>query len=181
MDSTLPNSSLHTKLRQMMSSKITREILENYLKCKYKSHLNFLGVKGIKSDYEKLLSESSPRFKQKATQKTLARCSERDIARDVALNRQLLQQGVPFILNGTAEDEALSLSFDGLKKIESPSKISNFHYVPILFSASEKIHGEEKTAACTLRISSCRDSRLAATRGTPYLWSTAQDDKNKVK
>lgn len=122
----------------------TKEILESYFKCKYKSHLYFLGEKGIKSEYEKLLVESKARIKQIANQKILSHCSTAEVTCNVALTRQLLQQGFRYIINGTVKVDNLSLSFEGLKKVEGQSKIANFHYVPILISESENIHNEEK-------------------------------------
>ena len=40
-----------------MAAKITRDILESYLHCKYKGFLKLTGQQGTKSDYETLLTE----------------------------------------------------------------------------------------------------------------------------
>lgn len=40
-----------------MTAKITREILEGYLNCRYKGHLKLAGEHGTRSDYEALLIE----------------------------------------------------------------------------------------------------------------------------
>jgi len=114
----------------------TKEIFESFFKCKYKSHLTFLRENGITSDYEKLLVESKAQIRQKANQKILSHSSKAEVACNVALTRQLLQQGFRFIINGTVKDDNLSLSFDGLKKLEGQSKIANFHYAPILIRES---------------------------------------------
>jgi len=42
-----------------MAMKITADILESYLQCKYKAHLKLANEQGIKSEYESLLLESS--------------------------------------------------------------------------------------------------------------------------
>lgn len=127
-----------------MTDESTKEIIESYFKCKYKSHLYFLGEKGITSDYENLLVKAKAQIKQKANNKILSHSSKAEVACNVTLTSQLLQRGFQFIINGTVKDGTLSLSFDGLKKVEGQSKIANFHYVPILISGSENIHNEEK-------------------------------------
>ena len=40
-----------------MATKITRDIMESYLNCKYKAHLKLAGQQGTMSDYELLLTE----------------------------------------------------------------------------------------------------------------------------
>jgi predicted RecB family nuclease len=47
------------------------------------------------------------------------------------------------VLNATLEDDLLSLSFDGLKRVDGPSKLGDFHYVPMLFHEGQKV-GEEQ-------------------------------------
>ena len=127
-----------------MNDELTKETLESYFRCKYKFYLYFLGERGIKSDYEKLLVESRQDFKQKAAQKILSYSVETKVTCNVTLTRQLLQQGNQYIFNGTAKDGSLSLSFDGLKKVEGASKVAKFHYLPILISESENIHSVER-------------------------------------
>lgn len=127
-----------------MNDALTKETLESYFKCKYKLYLYSLGEKGVKSDYEELLAESRIHFKQKAIQKILAHSSESEFACNVTLTRQLLRQGTRYIFNGAAREGTLSLFFDGLKKVEGPSKVANFSYIPILISESENIHSEER-------------------------------------
>ena len=51
-----------------MDRKITREILESFLKCEYKSHLQLIGQKGTISDFENMLRESRANFEQQATE-----------------------------------------------------------------------------------------------------------------
>ena len=40
-----------------MVTKITRDIIESYLNCKYKAHLKLTRQQGTKSDYALLLAE----------------------------------------------------------------------------------------------------------------------------
>jgi len=52
-----------------MNTPVTREILHNYLRCKYKGYLKLRGESGTKTDYEILIRELSEKFKLKAVNK----------------------------------------------------------------------------------------------------------------
>ena len=95
-----------------MDGKITEEILASYLKCAYKSHLQSLGMSGIRSDYETMLAKSCSDYKQKVVDKIIERSSNNESIQNVVLNRQLIQQGLSYLLNVKAENEDLCLTFD---------------------------------------------------------------------
>ena len=42
------------------------------------------------------------------------------------------------------EDDLLSLRFDGLKKVDGPSKLGDFHYVPMLFHEGRKVGKQQR-------------------------------------
>ncbi len=127
-----------------MATKITREILEAYLNCKTKAHLKLAGQQGIVSDYEALLISTRQEVRDRAIEKILARTPEGDVARDVLLTAATLRAGSSYVLNGTLEDDLISLSFDGLKRIDGPSKLGDFHYVPMLFHQSRKVGKDQR-------------------------------------
>ena len=52
--------------RYSVTMKITGDILESYLQCKYKVHLKLVSQQGIKADYELLLLESRNRVRVEA-------------------------------------------------------------------------------------------------------------------
>jgi len=64
--------------------------------------------------------------------------------RGVTLTNSVLKQGLPFILETTLEDSTISLSFDGLKKAPGPSKLGDFHYIPMSFHGEYKIRKEHR-------------------------------------
>jgi hypothetical protein len=66
-----------------MATGITREVIESYLKCKFKSYLRQTGEVGRKSDYESLLIDVRSEIRIKVRDKILAQYG----AEDVALNR----------------------------------------------------------------------------------------------
>ena len=48
------------------------------------------------------------------------------------------------MLDATLEDDQLSLGFDGLKRVDGPSKLGDFHYIPMLFVEGRKIRKEQR-------------------------------------
>ncbi len=127
-----------------MSTKITRQILEAYLSCKTKAHLKLAGQQGVGWDYESLLVENRQEVRHRAIGKILARHAEGEVARDIILIAAALREGPSFVLNATLEDDLLSLTFDGLKRVDGPSKLGDFHYVPMLFHEGQKVGKEQR-------------------------------------
>ena len=127
-----------------MPKEITREILESFLKCEYKSHLKLMGEKGISSDFENVLRKSESLFRQKAIQKVHDKSTKSDVLHNVTLNHQMFKHGAPWIINGEGIYAPFSILFDALKKEDGRSKISNFHYIPVLFVQCNIVHVFEK-------------------------------------
>jgi predicted RecB family nuclease len=122
-----------------MATKITRDIIESYLNCKYKGHLKLAGQEGTKSDYELLLAKSREEVRRQAIAKILARHPEEVVERDNPLTLAALKRGAAFVLNAVLEDEHVSLAFNGLKRVPGPSKLGDFHFVPMLFHEARQI------------------------------------------
>jgi predicted RecB family nuclease len=122
-----------------MATKITREVLEGYLHCKTKAHLKLAGQQGSRSDYEELLAAARAGVRQMAIGKILARHTEGEIARDIPLTVTALRAGASYVLDATFEDDLLSLGFDGLKRVGGPSKLGDFHYIPMLFHEGRRV------------------------------------------
>ena len=66
------------------------------------------------------------------------------MARDIPLTAATLRAGSSFVLNATLEDDLFSLSFDGLKRVDGPSKLGDFHYVPMLFHEARKVGKKQR-------------------------------------
>jgi hypothetical protein len=51
-----------------------------------------------------------------------------------ATNRPAVPEtgGPLFVLDAVLEDGIVSLLFDGLKHVDGPSKLGDFHYIPVL-------------------------------------------------
>src|ERR1700733_5809353 len=109
-----------------MATKITRQILEAFLNCKTKAHLKLADQQGNVSDYEALLIATRQAVQQEAVGKILAKNIPGEVARDIPLTVATLRAGPAFIVNATLEDGQLSLSFDGLKRVDGSSKLGGF-------------------------------------------------------
>src|SRR5260370_26630990 len=105
-----------------MTTKITRDILESYLHCRTKGYLKLTGRQGTKCDYETLLTGMRADVRLAAIDKILARHPAEEIPRNIPLTVSALKQGASFLLDATLEDDLVSLAFDGLMKVEGPSK-----------------------------------------------------------
>jgi predicted RecB family nuclease len=116
-----------------MVEKITRDVLESHLACKYKCHLKLAGLGGGKSNYEAWLGEVRIRQKRETIVNLLAHYKECKIIHASALDVSTLKDGPDVILDGTFESNLLSLRFDGLIKVTGSSNLGSFHYVPVLF------------------------------------------------
>jgi predicted RecB family nuclease len=127
-----------------MAAKITREILESLLHCRYKAYLKLTGQQGHKTEYEGLIAASRAEVRLNAIQKSLARLPEGEVARNIPLTDALLQKGETFVLDATLEDDLLSLNFDGLKRVPGSSKLGDFHYVPMLFHEGRQVGKEQR-------------------------------------
>lgn len=127
-----------------MSTKITRDILESYVHCTYKAHLKLTGAQGSPSDYEVLQGEDRNRIRRAAADKLRGRHKNEDILQGVALTYSLLKRGVPLLLDATVEDHALSIRFDALQKEAGPSRLGDFHYIPVMFDEAERPRRQQK-------------------------------------
>jgi predicted RecB family nuclease len=117
--------------------KITSEIIESHLKCRRKSGLLLAGERGNKSDYEVLLAEARACAQTTAVSKVTSD-SKKVVPSDLLLTLPVLRRGSSFLLNVTLEDERVSIRFDGLRRVAGCSTLGDFHYVPMLFQASER-------------------------------------------
>jgi predicted RecB family nuclease len=127
-----------------MATKITSEVLESYLHCKFKAHLKLAGEQGSRSDYEGLLVERRVEVRLRAIDKIVAVHQEAEVARNIPLTGAALKAGPLYVLDALLEDDHVSLYFDGLKKVDGPSKLGDFHYVPVLFHEAEQVRKEQR-------------------------------------
>ena len=119
-------------------------VLESYLHCKFKGYLKLAGQQGTTSDFEAMLTELRAEVRLKAIDTIIARHPGDQVARNIPLTTAGLKRGLQYILDGTLEDDAFALHFDGLKRMEGESKLGDFHYVPVLFHEGRQVKKEQK-------------------------------------
>ena len=91
-----------------MATRITRELVESYIHCKYKAHLKGAGQQGTPSDYGALLTSQTDEVRRKVTEKVLARHQEDEVARAVPLTAATLSRGPLYVLEATLEEDLFS-------------------------------------------------------------------------
>lgn len=138
-----------------MAAKITRDVLESYLKCHHKAHLKLRGQIGVETEYERMLVSSREAVTKEAIGKVLARAADGEVVHDLPLTTALLREGPLFILNPSLDEGLISIRFDGLKKLSGPSSLGDFHYVPMLFYEGRRVRKEQRLflETCALLLS----------------------------
>ena len=121
-----------------MPSKISNDVLEARLPCRYKAHLKTCAERGEPHDYELLLVESRGHVRATARAKLLARHADQEAPTGVPLTANLLGKGSPLLLDATFEDDDLSVRLDALVRMDGNSVLGGFHYIPVLFHEAEK-------------------------------------------
>lgn len=127
-----------------MSWKITRDILESYLHCQFKAYLKSTGETGEHSEYEAMLTQARATVRDRAIDSIEADQPVRTLERAVALTIAALRRGASFIIDPIFDDECFSLRLDGVKRVNEPSKLGNFHYVPVLFHEGNNLRKQQK-------------------------------------
>ena len=127
-----------------MEASINRDVLESYVFCKYKSYLKLIGQQGDKSDYERLLIAARSKVKLSAIDNIYVKNQENQVVRNIVLTTSLLEQGLSFVLEAIMEDDHISISIDGLKKVSGVSNLGQFIYIPMLFHGGDRVHKEQR-------------------------------------
>ena len=127
-----------------MATKITCDVLESYLCCKFEGYLKLAGQQGTKRDFAVMLEESRAEVRLKAIDTIVGRHPEDQVARNIPLTAAGLKRGLRYILDGTWEGDALALRFDGVKRVEGKSKLGGFHYLPVLFHEGRQVEKEQE-------------------------------------
>jgi predicted RecB family nuclease len=134
----------HPHPESAMAQRLTREILEAHLYCRYKGHLNWAGEPAEPSDYEVLSARLRADVRQQAIDRITARQPGAAVVREAPLTAAVLKAGPAFVLDAVLEDDSFSLRFDGLMRVVGPSKLGDFHYVPMLFHGGGSVRAGQR-------------------------------------
>jgi len=127
-----------------MATKITGDIIESYLNCKYKGHLKLTGESGTQSDYEAMTTAARQTSRKEAVAILVARFGGCDACPEMAVTAATLRQGKTLLANTELADEDLSLRFDALKRVDGPSKVGDHYYLPVLHHHADKMRRQHK-------------------------------------
>jgi predicted RecB family nuclease len=120
-------------LRNIVSVKITEEVLTAYLHCKYKAYLLLTGVVQEPSEYEQWLQRHDQAYIAAATRVLLEREEALCLPSHTPLTSEHLTQGLTTILGAHVEDASCAFAFHALHRVPGASSLGPFHYVPVLF------------------------------------------------
>ena len=123
---------------------LTFDVLESYLNCRYKAHLRLSGFQSTKTDYEVMLIEARQHLRFMAIEKLIGEFGKNAISTGIAVTHFELSKGFPFILDAQLQDGHFHIHFDGLKKVDGPSGLGDFHYLPVLFYESRHIRKTQR-------------------------------------
>jgi hypothetical protein len=140
--------SYHRKQKQRAAA----IVLEVHLHCRYKSYLNWIGEQAEPSNYEVMSAELRDDDRQRAIDRIAALQPGAAVVREAPLTTAVLKAGPAFVLDAVLQDDSCSLRFEGLMRVAGPSKLGDFHYVPMLF------HGGGSSApgnGCCWRFTAC--------------------------
>src|SRR5262249_51387770 len=127
-----------------MATKITRDIIESYLNCKYKGHLKRAGERGTPSEYETMTTAARQLARDQAVTSLVARFAESRAGRGRTVSAAVLRQGTPLLVDVDLEDEGLSFRCEALKRADGASKLGDHHYVPVLHNHGNKVGRQPK-------------------------------------
>src|SRR5262245_57954684 len=148
-----------------MTTKITRKVLESYLNCKTKGRLRLAGEPGTKSDYEAMTMKASQVSREAALARLVVRFSEGDASRGVSVTAATLKQRAPLLVDATFEDDGMSIRFDALKRASGPSKLGDYHYLPVLHNNGDKVRRPQKLLLAVFGLVLAQVQRLRPTMG----------------
>jgi predicted RecB family nuclease len=162
-----------------MTPRITADVLEAFLHCRYKGHLKQAGQMGARSEYEALAAEQRAAVRRRAIEQITARHADGGVLSTVPLTAPTLKRGALFVLDATLEDDAFSLRFDGLKQVDGPSKLGDYHYVPVLFHGGGSVRKEQRLLldVCGLLLSRIQ----GRTPGYGIVWHGRECRATKVR
>ena len=164
---------------RIVGAKITRDIIEAYIACKTKAHLKLTGQHGIVSDYEGFLLQTRQGVQEQAISKIVEMNPDNEVVRGITLTAAALRSGPSFVLDAILEDDLMRLRYDGLKRVDEPSKLGNFRYVPILFHGARKVGKEQRLLLELYGLALSRLQGQIPTSG--YVWHGKECTTTRVR
>jgi predicted RecB family nuclease len=133
-----------------MPARITRDVIESYLNCRYKGYLTLAGASADPSEYQTLQLRCRLDVRSRAIAAIRADHAPGEVASDLDLSLAVLKRGMEYLIDVRAEDESVSLSFDGLRRVSGRSLLGDFHYAPVLYHEGEKVGSVQRLLLAAL-------------------------------
>ena len=122
---------------------ITNEIIDSFLRCDYKSYLQFKNTIGCKTEYELLEDELRDLYKNKFSKKLQAN-PENQILPVYDFHKKIQVERVAFVIAPTWKSDQFNIGFDILELVPDNSSSGKFIYIPISISPNERVSKLEK-------------------------------------
>ena len=127
-----------------METKITDDVLRGFVHCSFKGHLLLNGESGSKGDYELLQQELKEECSAELLRNIQHEYRFTEISKESNSVLKDLRNGIPMIVAAQITYGDLSAHFDAIQRVNGESALGSFHYVPVIFSRSNKASREEK-------------------------------------
>jgi predicted RecB family nuclease len=115
--------------------RITRDVIENYLDCRYKAYLKLAGHEGFTRDDPRQILDVDSRLPLTSVGNARPVHIKDQAAKFVDLTPSFLSKGASRILDGVFQTDLISLHVEGLQRAAGSSTIGNFHYLPFVFQS----------------------------------------------
>ncbi|MHA2095116.1 MAG: TM0106 family RecB-like putative nuclease, partial [Candidatus Hodarchaeales archaeon] len=123
---------------------ISKEIFHNYLICKYKSYLKFIGSKGLITEFERFHNELYDEIKKDYFKTIYSKSNIEIISSNSKFHKPKKDLNYEYIFNINFKNSILSSKIDVLEKIPDESTSDRFSFIPILILPIYKLKKTEK-------------------------------------
>jgi predicted RecB family nuclease len=126
------------------NNRLTFDVLDGYLHCKYLGFLRLGGQRGETSEYSAARVASRQSVWAAMRERIAGDFAAQELVNGIVLTRDALRDGPGFVLDAELQRDDVCMHFDALKRVAGRSSLGDFHYVPVLVCANSHIHKPEK-------------------------------------
>ena len=122
---------------------ITNKVIDSFLRCDYKSYLQFNNATGYKREYELLEDELWDLYKNKFYKKLQANPKNQILPAD-DFQTKIQVERISFVIAPTWQSNKFNIGFDILELVPDNSSSGKITYIPISISPKERVSQLEK-------------------------------------
>ncbi|MGD0463437.1 MAG: TM0106 family RecB-like putative nuclease [Tepidisphaeraceae bacterium] len=124
--------------------KITNQLFDAFIRCKFKFHLLATGHKGVTAEYGQLLEDLDRKYRQEAILRLQQQSSASQVVNNPASIVDAQTEGSELMLDVALANDQFSVDSVVLKKIADDGRLGRPAYAPMLFFQREKISRWDK-------------------------------------